>query len=169
MVIGLPRSGTTWAANWLTTGETFCAHDPLWEVHYEDLDAAIPMRAGNRMPGIACTGLWRWADWLNRHPARKLILRRDIAAVRTSLRAIGLPVPDRTATAALDRIDGKHVAFDHLFDTDRAEPLWSFLTDGLPFDGDRHRELAQMNIQPQFDRIRVDRAVARRLAAELRQ
>jgi len=169
MVIGLPRSATTWAANWLTTAETFCAHDPLWETHYEDLDEIISTRAANRTPGIACTGLWRWVGWLNSHPARKLILHRDIAAVRASLRARGLPVPDRSASAALDSIDGQHVPFDHLFDTDRAETLWSFLTDGLPFDGDRHRELAQMNIQPQFDRIRVNRSVARRLAAELRQ
>lgn len=169
MVIGLPRSGTTWAANWLSTGATLCVHDPLWETHYEDLDAVIPARAGNRMPGIACTGIWRWVDCLNRHPARKLILHRDIAAVRASLRAKGLPVPDHRAVAALDRVDGMHVAFDQLFDTDRAEPLWSFLTDSLPFDGERHRELAQMNIQPQFDRIRVNRSVARRLAVELRQ
>jgi len=169
MVIGLPRSGTTWAANWLTTGATFCAHDPLWETHYEDLDAVIPARAGDRMAGISCTGLWRWTDWLNRHPARKLVLQRDIAAVRASLRAIGLPVPDRNAPAALDRIDGMHVPFDHLFDAGRAEALWSFLTHGLPFDGDRHRELMQMNIQPQFSRIQVKQSVARRLATELRQ
>lgn len=169
MVIGLPRSGTTWAANWLTTGATLCAHDPLWETHYEDLDAVVPSRAGNRMPGIACTGIWRWEDWVNAHPARKLILHRDIATVRASLRAIGLPVPDRSAATVLDRMGGLHVPFDHLFDTGQAEALWSFLTDGLPFDGERHRELAQMNIQPQFDRIPVNRSVARRLATELRQ
>ena len=29
MVIGLPRSRTTWMANWLTTTDTLCLHDPL--------------------------------------------------------------------------------------------------------------------------------------------
>ena len=51
MVIGLPRTGTTWASNWLTTDSTQCYHDPLYHTHYEDWDEKFSAR--DRKSGIS--------------------------------------------------------------------------------------------------------------------
>lgn len=167
MVIGLPRSGTTWAANWFTTGDIFCVHDPLWTTHYSDWDATL--KRDSRVSGISCTGIWRWPDWVNAHPARKLIVTRDIGDVRHSLRRIGLPVPPLNAARNLSLIEGVHVPFGHLFDPVTAEPIWDYLTGGLPFDRQRHHELRQISIEPRRDRLSIDGEVQRRIAAEVRQ
>lgn len=165
MVIGLPRSATTWAANWLNTAQTLCVHDPLWETHYDDIDQCIAERAGDRQAGISCTGIWMWPDWVNRHPARKVVVRRPLVESNRSLARIGLPSNPANAVQCLDRIDGFHVPYSDLF-TPRAEVIWSHLT-GLPFDAQRHRELVTMRIEPNFDTIRPDPHTARRLYAEV--
>ena len=167
MVIGLPRSGTTWAANWLTDDRVFCIHDPLWTTHHTDWD--MTLKRDDRVTGVACTGVWRWVDWVNRHPARKVVLHRDIGDVRHSLRQIGLPVPPVNAALNLSQIDGLHVPYEQLFDATGAQEIWQQATGNLPFDADRHAEMVQMNIQPQRSRLRIDPGVQRRIAAEVRQ
>lgn len=166
MIIALPRSGTTWAANWLTGDRTFCAHDPLWTTHYSDIDAVVPRRAPGRLTGISCTTIWRWPDWLSQHPARKLILHRDIEEVRESLIAAGVPV-FLDGAADLANIEGEHVPWTDLFDPARAAALWAWLTGGLPFDAERHAELVKLEIQPQLSAVKRDVALNRRLADEL--
>lgn len=166
MIIALPRSGTTWAANWLTGERTFCVHDPLWTAHYADLDGGVPLRAGDRLSGISCTALWRWPNWLRRHPARKLVLHRDIAEIDASLAAAGLP-PITAGAADLASIEGEHAPWTDLFKRKRAEELWRWLTVGLPFDAERHAELVQTRIEPQLGAVRRDLALNRRLVAEL--
>lgn len=167
MIIALPRSGTTWAANWLNTGNTYCTHDPLWTTHYDLLDRAIPARASGRIAGVSCTGLWQWAAWVNRHPARKLVLHRPRAAVDRSLLALGLPQLPREAEALLEGIHGRHVDHSDLFDLGRAEALWDFLTAGLPFDVARHAQLREMRIEPKFDHIPIDPALVRTLMNDI--
>jgi hypothetical protein len=168
MVIGLPRSGTTWAANWLTTDRTFCVHDPLWTTHYSRLDQVVPLRAGERVAGISCSGSWMWLDWLNNHPARKLILHRPLGEIRESLQRCGVPeaAPDDEAPGLLDRVHGRHYHWRCLFDPFDATNIWQYLT-GLPFDAERHTELVQIAVQPRFDALRKDNAVQQRLAREL--
>lgn len=85
MVIGLPRSGTAWAANWLTTDTTFCLHDPLAKYHHTELDGLV----SDKRLGVACTGLWTQPEWLNAHPAKKVILHRPLEEINRSLKAIG--------------------------------------------------------------------------------
>lgn len=169
MVIGLPRSGTTWAANWLMTGQTFCVHDPLWRHHYSDLDDAVVARAGGRKAGISCSGVWMWLDWVNAHPARKVIVHRDLADIRKSLDIVGMShaMPDEDAPRYLKRIEGQHIHYDDLFKIDSAEAIWSFLTDGLPFDRERHIELTQTAVQPKFDVLQKNERVLKRLGVEL--
>jgi hypothetical protein len=77
IVVGLPRSGTAWAANWLTTDTTHCIHDPIAKHHHTELDDL----SSSKHLGVSCTGLWRFPDWLNKHPAKKVILRRDRAEI----------------------------------------------------------------------------------------
>jgi hypothetical protein len=141
-VFGLPHSGTTWAANWLTTDQSFCHHDNL----------EITMSGGyvrgmqRQSVGLSCTGSWMfgWTDAL-RCPI--IILDRDHTQVQTSIQSIGLdPLPD----IMLDRfstLKGLRVAFTDLFNPTHAMSIWSHLLPTIPFDEDRHALLRNMVIR----------------------
>lgn len=165
MVIGLPRSGTTWAANWLTTAATHCVHDPLRLARFPDWDQALPQPG--KVCGVACTGAWARPAWLNAHPARKLVLHRALEQVAASLARLGLPAPTLGASAMLREVEGLHVPYTDLFDRAAAAAIWTHLT-GLAFDGARHAALVEMNVQPAFATLRLDAHAVRGLVAELR-
>jgi hypothetical protein len=145
MILGLPRSGTTWAANWTNTETTFCIHDPLDMYLLDEIDNLHC----DKMLGIACTGSYLFYDWLNQHPAKKVILHRDVEDIKTSLRKqkIRLSVfkPD-----LLDRIEGLHVPWTHLFD--KPEVIWSHLFD-TQLDKQRHSFLKTVNVQTDLSRV----------------
>lgn len=163
MVIGLPRSGTTWAANWLTTNASLCFHDPLWHTHYRDWDQ---LGSPARLVGVSCTGIWRWPEWVNRHPARKLVLRRDIAEVQDSLGRLGVSLESH-ASRQLDRVQGMACHWTELFDPVRAEQIWRHLLVNLPFDAARHRALMEYRIEPRLEAIQPDLLLTRQLMQEL--
>lgn len=164
MVVALPRSGTTWAANWLTTGALHCIHDPLRLAHFADWGAELA--CDGRRTGVACTGAWNWPDWLNAHPARKVILHRPLDQVAASLARIGLPAA-LEGSAKLDEVIGLHVPWTDLFDAAGAAAIWTHLT-GLPFDGLRHAALREMSVQPRFDALTVNPQATRKLVADIR-
>lgn len=155
MVLSAPRSASTWVANWLTTEKTLCLHDPILEHKPEDLDD-IPC---DRLLGLACTGLALLPDFVNTHPAMKVIVHRDLEAVNRSLTTIGLTPLGRRWNDALDRIRGMHVYYDSLFDAHWADKIHYQLT-GLPFDAARHAQLCGMYVEPHFEKLTVkaDRA-----------
>jgi hypothetical protein len=162
MLLAAPRSGTTWAANWLTTNKTLCLHDPLWTHHYSDLDKI----ESTKYLGLSCTGLWMWPEWVNAHPARKIILHRPLEEINASLSELGLaPMPADTEER-LNKIEGFHLPYTDLFTDPR--DIYEYLL-GLPFDEERHASLKLMNIQPNFSAIKVDTAASRRLMQELAQ
>jgi len=143
MVVALPRSGTTWAANWLTTDTTLCLHDELaYRTCYEiDRDYKTKKKLG-----LSDTGLFIYQDKLNKHPAKKVILHRDIEEINASLAELGLnPIPD--VSSWLDSIDGLHVHYTDLFNN--PEPIWKHLI-GTEFDVERYILLKQMQVQPEF-------------------
>jgi hypothetical protein len=166
MVLALPRSGTTWAANWLTTEKTYCAHDPLWTVHYRDVDATIRKAAGDRKAGISCTGCFLFPEWVNEQPARKLILHRDLDEIQASLSRIEWPLMPSDSEQRLDEIDGWHVRHADLFDTDSAAGIWEYLT-GEPFDHARHEQLALMRIEPKLDSLIIDQPLIELMSREV--
>ena len=155
MVLSMPRSSSTWVANWLTTEKTLCLHDPILRYAAEEFDS-IPC---DRTLGIACTGTALLADFVNAHPARKLILHRDRDEVNRSLETIGLSALQKPWTRALDRLRGMHVYYTDLFDPVTAAPIYEYVT-GQPMDTARHLELVAMHIEPHFERIqlKLDRA-----------
>lgn len=163
MIIGLPRSGTTWAANLLTTETTHCFHDPLYHTHYTEFDG---LKKPGKETGISCTGVWQFTDWLNDHPAKKLILHRDFADVNASLDAIGMPPCDESGPYKLGKITGLHVQHFHLFDPCTVAVIYEYLT-GQQIDLERHAELVQIEMQPKFSGLKVGKDVTRRLMAEV--
>jgi hypothetical protein len=158
MLIAGPRSGTTWAANWLTTDTTLCLHDPLYQHHYTELDN---YRSGKTV-GVACTGLYNFPEWVNAHPAPKVVLRRPQREITASLRDIGLPSID---VSGLNRIKGLHVSWGDLFDNPKA--IYETLL-GKPFDAERHALLRGIHMQPEFETVTINKAVTRRLIDEVR-
>lgn len=145
MVISGERSGSTWAANWLTTDTTHCIHDPLLRYTLDELDT-IP---GDHV-GISCTALQMTPDWVNAHPAVKVIIHRPDIEIAASLQRLGGNEIEGTS-GRLNQIAGHHVKFQDLFDTASACDIAAIL--GVPFNPRRHAELVQMNVQPQFSAV----------------
>jgi hypothetical protein len=168
MIIGLPRSGTTWAANLFSTDAVLCHHDPLYHTHYSEWDEKLTPDAACPV-GVSCTGIWRWAEWLNKHQARKVILHRDGAAIADSMRQIGLPGIDLLdAQNKLMSVIGLHVPHTDLFDPEKCCKLWNYLIgDSVPFNWVRHALLTDIEMQPKFSGLTVGKHVTRRLMIEL--
>lgn len=143
MLLGLPRSGTTWAANWLTTDRSMCWHDPVGRALPREIDL---WDSGSRICGISCTGSWLWVDWINSHPARKIILERAPEEVNASLQRLGLPTFTREIIAKFRAIRAHRVPWTDLWEKPRN--IWSALLPEIPFDVERHYELSQMSVTP---------------------
>lgn len=164
MILGLPRSGTTWAANWLCTDLTHCIHDPLYTTHYSDLDNLD--KNGKRL-GVSCTGLYFFPDFVNEHPAKKLVIYRPLEEINESLASISLPLLTMADVRQLEQINGMYCTMSALFDPVFAKLFYEHLT-GLPFDAQRHAELVKIEMQPKFSGLKVNPEVTRRLVEEIR-
>lgn len=137
MLLGLPRSGTAWASVWLG-GPPDVLHDPLCLADIGELDSL-----GAR--GVCCTGLYLFPEWVNAHPARKLVLVRDPGEVRESLRRAGRR-PALWRASSLHRVAAPRAPWTDLFDPARAGPIHEHLT-GRPMCPDRHRLMAGMRVE----------------------
>lgn len=163
MVIGAPRSGTAWAANWLTTDHFHCLHDPLMHHHWADWDK---LEVGHKALGIACTGVAVVAPhFLKQHPARKVIVHRPISDINRSLTRLRLSMLSVQAwEEALNAVPGMHVNWLDLFEKPR--PIWEYLT-GQPLDEERHRALARLHVELHPLRAAPDPKLWQRLVKEI--
>jgi hypothetical protein len=144
LVLGLPRSGTTWLANWLTSAGALCLHDPFARLLPEDVEAQRP--DGQRL-GVSCTGAFMLPSWIAQQDCPTAIIERDPAACDRSLSKIRLPAASYLRPA-LDATAGRRWAFADLWDEDRAAELWAFLRPDAPFDSPRYRLLRAMRVEP---------------------
>ena len=147
MVIAAPRSGTAWCANWLSDGTYLALHDPLWDHHYRDLD-----KIAGPKTGVCCTGLGYVPEWVNQHPAPKVILHRAPNEVNNSLETLGLPTCPQKLFDNLWKIDGLHVHWTNLFGPD-AELLHRHLKIG-DFDPVRWSMLRDMEVTAKWQNRR---------------
>jgi hypothetical protein len=148
-ILGLPRSGTTWAANWLTSDGVVCHHDPIAYIGPDEM---------YRLDGgIACTGLWMRPDLVAQLDCPIVCLERDPDEVNASLEAINLtPMAPKWFDLYRDT-PGHRFNYKALFD-ERAAEIWHILR-GDGFDAKRHAELVKMNIQPQYKRCVPDASI----------
>ncbi len=158
IVLGLPRSGTTWLANWLTTDTTLCLHDPF----NVPLDQ-WPQDARRR--GISCTGAYLLPEWLKRQQCPVAVIQRDVGACDASLAGIGYPATTPHMQAMLDEVEGRRFDFADVWDEDEARDVWAFLLPGVAFDAIRYRLLAQMQIQPHMGKWTPNHELIRRMDA----
>ena len=166
MVLGMPRSGTTWTANWLTTDKTICIHDPVGRYTLREMDEIV---YGDKLVGISCTTSWMLGDWVDTHPAPKIIIDRNVGPVNKSLTALGLPLMSMQAVCRLKSLKGKRVDYEYLFDRNTAEMIWQHLLPAIPFDEDRHRELCGYHIQPNWKQVAQDPSVIVKLSENFRR
>lgn len=160
MVIAAARSATTWCANWLTTDTTLCLHDPLWKTHYSEWDAI----QSTHTLGISCTGIALFPEWVNQHPARKVVLHRDAGEINASLEKIGLPPLAQIWCERLESIQGMHCHWEDVFE--RPQRIYEHLLQ-RPMDWERHALLKEIRMQPLFERLQPQKEVGERLIAEL--
>jgi len=163
MILAAPRSATTWVSNLLTTDTTLCLHDPLLKWTRGELAAlSSPKRLG-----IACTGMALFSDYVNAHPARKVVLHRDMSEVDSSLINIGMTPCSAQWEGVLDQIEGVHLSWRQLFDPASAKSIYEYLLD-LPFDIERWAALREMNVQPNFGALSINRQATADLMNQLR-
>lgn len=166
-VFGLPRSGTTWAANWLTSGDVLCLHDPEQDhapVDVEWLNAARPY-------GVASSGLWAIKGIAERIAARMpvLIVEREPEAVNASMRRAGLPELPQWAFDRFAGLPGRRVPFGALWSESGARAAWEYLRPGEPFDFLRWRELARVRVEPVMEQVAVCEGTRAAIAAEFQR
>ncbi len=161
MVISAPRSGSTWAANWLTTDTTLCFHDPLSNIHYSEWDKL----ASDKILGVSDTGIGVFSDFLNSHPARKVILHRPLNEINESLSEIGYPSLTEHWNGALEKINGMHVGWRDIFNNPKS--IYEYLLN-KEFDSQRHAELVNIEMQPQWSGLKINKDVTKKILDEVR-
>lgn len=173
IITGLPRSGTTWVSNWLTTDKSLCVHDPLNFAHYEDIESSPLLADENKRyvrRGICCTAAYNFPEWVNGYRCQKAVITRDIAAVRKSFHKSEIGALDHYAEAKLALIKAPRIKYEDLFNPMCAKVFWDHIMDPkdswLEFDITRHMLLSQMKIEPIFDKIEPNEEVRRRIQTE---
>lgn len=141
IVLSLPRSGSAWISNWLTTDRTLCLHDPF--------ATALPehWQWDHRRRGISCTGAYLLPGWLRAQRCSVFVVERDRGVCDASLRALGLPETTDAMVAALAAVDAPRIPFADLWDEARAKQWWKRIVPGVAFDAIRYRQLRGMNVQ----------------------
>ena len=152
IVLGLPRSGTTWISNWLTTDRSLCLHDPFAYA----LPESWPRDA--RRFGISCTGAYLFPKWLAQQECQVALIERDPEACDASLAALGWGDVSGLL-GAFAAADGRRFRFEHLWDEDHARELWEFLLPDVPFDGIRYRMLQDIQVQPHMHKWCMEPAI----------
>lgn len=160
-ILSLPRSGSTWAANWLTTDKSFCIHDPL---NHIDLNTLKTISVPGKLFGVSCTGLWLFPEWVKENVRRWVILENDEDSVNKSLEQIKMPPIVKEWFDRFKAMPGPRINHKAMFQESTAYEIWEMLFDGeIPFDVLRHDLLVEFQIQPNFDKCTLDPEVMKRV------
>lgn len=142
MVLGLPRSGTAWLANLLTTDDTFCWHEALWSASLKKLDY-LPYQGRF---GISETSGFAHLEQLNAHPSRKIIIDRPLDEINKSLIALDLPTMRDEEADLHSKLEGYRIKFSDIFDYDRMSMAYNYVL-SKKLNVYRFNMLVDMNIQ----------------------
>jgi hypothetical protein len=142
MVLALPRSGTAWVANLLTTDTSLCIHEAFMDHSINDLDN----RSYNGLLGIAETSAFTKVDEINQHSAKKLVIERPFNEVNESIVRLGFKAMPSYSADLMIQLKGYRIAYKDLFNYEiMAEAYYYLLRKEL--NQERHRMLCQMNIE----------------------
>jgi len=142
MILGLPRSGTAWVANLLTTDHSICVHESFIHHTLEELDKQF---LGLRF-GISETSAIYQIEAINAHLAPKLIIERSLTDINDSLKKMSFPLMPDDSIDMLNQIEGYRIQFKDLFDPIVMSKVCRTVF-GLPFNIHRFNLLCDMNVQ----------------------
>jgi hypothetical protein len=152
IVLGLPRSATTWLSVWLTTDRSLCLHDPFASALPEDWPR------DSRRFGISCTGAYLFPRWLEQQQCPVAVIERDASACDQSLERMGLSGTGNLHEFLLS-VDGRRFHFSGIWNEEKAQKLWAFLLPDIPFDSIRYRQMRDIQIQPHMGKWRCDHKI----------
>lgn len=142
MVVALPRSGTAWTANLLTTDDSVCLHESFLQFTIDQLDdLQMPHKLG-----IAETAGAFFPEEVNKHSAKKLVITRPLDEINSSAQKLNLPVLTEHAESLLNDIDGYRIEYRNLFDYKEMSKAFEFLLD-KKLDPMRHALLCGMRVE----------------------
>jgi hypothetical protein len=141
VVVGLPRSGTTWIANLLTTEETLCLPDPFASGLPESWET------DGRITGVSCTGAHMFPNWLRSQNCQVAAIVRPQSECEKSAASIGLDWHN-AVERAFPPVDALRVDYSDIWVEESAAELWRYLLPSIPFDRLRYRQLRRMQVQP---------------------
>jgi hypothetical protein len=136
LVYAMPRSGSTWLANFLTADGLVCHHDPLGRMSFEE---------ANRLDAAVDTGAYLFRNRMQAE--RSYALVRRVADSNRSLQRLGL-----SPIAEYQGLDVPTFFYERLFDIGYLADVWAQIR-GPGFDAERARMLVDLNIQHRLDRI----------------
>ncbi len=155
-VTGLPRSRTAWMSAFLTTGETLCYHEPSCHIaKIEDISTFFDSTFYKHI-GVSESSLGFFIEWiLENIKPRTLIIERDIAEVKESMRQIGLPMDrfyfcellQETLSQFRDHPLVKVVHFNSLVHKRVMQDVYWHLMPGCAFDEERWAQFNGMSIE----------------------
>jgi hypothetical protein len=186
-IFALPRSRTSWLANFLTHGPSFCHHDALNRCSkVEDLKTVLSSPSALRHIGDSDSALPLFAPQLvEQFPEAKavFILRRRNEALASHLSYIERqPIPGAPAVTpqqvaeqfevleeALDNAmtkwtgQSRILGFDALEGSVGCQLIWDFLIPDEPFDLARWQLLHKLRVEPIARKMNIDWPRAARL------
>jgi hypothetical protein len=142
MVLALPRSGTAWVANLLTTDTSLCIHEAFMDHSIDDLDT----RSYDGLLGIAETSAFIRVDELNLHSAKKLIIDRPFDEINNSIVKLGFKAMPSYSADLMIQLKGYRIAYKDLFNYEIMSEAYYYLL-RKELNQERHKMLCQMNIQ----------------------
>lgn len=139
LICTTPRSGSAWVANFLSSGDCICVHEPL---------LYAPKVEGYRVVGGIDTGAAYMLEQVRRLPVRLYALTRNADEVRRSLEVLGLPALE------FPQLDLPTFEYARLFDVGYLREMWTELN-GPGFDAVRAAQLIEMNVQRDIEKMRA--------------
>ena len=169
LIVGLPRSRTTWMAAAATIeGRSYCHHEPLrWLDRWDDLFTVIwNGRTSLEYLGVSDHGFGFFLPQImERRAPRTLVIERPIAEVEASLRAIGIEPGNFCAllSEALTYVHPRirRVGYADLENTGVVVNCLEWLMPGLAIDRARIERMQGENIQADVEAVLQDVAARR--------
>ena len=106
----------------LSRNGAVCLHESLADYSLADIDAMPEVAGISETAGVLI------ADQIEAHPARKVVIMRDLTEINHSMMLQGLPDIPAVAQEMLDQIDAPRVAFHQMFDFDIMATVYQYLT-----------------------------------------
>jgi hypothetical protein len=132
----MPRSGSAWLANFLTSDGLVCHHDPLGRMSFPEV---------NNLDAAVDTGAYLFKDYLRANKYFALV--RDVVECNESLKRLGLP-----EIAEDQRLEIPTFHYEKMFDVGYLAEVWSQVR-GIGFDSERAKFLIDLNVQHRLDRV----------------